>query len=106
MHSLAERTEIRANFDLRRNYLALFLCLTKHKYSVNKSLNRVYGSILEEGARRAADSWTDEELRHMSELRAQGMTWRQIGTEMNALPQSLHAVWQRHMRGDEQDGTA
>jgi hypothetical protein len=107
VNSLAERADIRATFDLRRNYLALFLCLTKHKYSVNKSLNRVYGSILEEGARRAVDSWTDEELRHMSELRAQGLTWRQIGTEMDAPPQSLHAVWTRHFKGGvEQDGAS
>ena len=46
MNGLAERTEIRANFDLRRNYLALALCLVKHKYSVNKAINRIYGPIM------------------------------------------------------------
>jgi len=100
MNSLAERTEIRANFDLRRNYLALTLCLVKHKYSVNKALNRVYGSIIEgEGSRVPVGYWTAEDVQHMNDLREQGRTWREIGAIMGARPQTLHAVWQRHMRG-------
>ncbi|MDD4776591.1 MAG: hypothetical protein PHG75_08770 [Syntrophomonas sp.] len=107
MNGLAERTEIRANFDLRRNYLALALCLVKHKYSVNKAINRIYGPIIETGARREINSWTEEELQRIDDLRSQGLTWREIGAEMNAPPQSLHAVWTRHFKGGvEQDGAS
>ena len=103
MQELARR---KAVYDLRRNYKALLLCLVKHKYSVNKAINRIYGPIIEAGTRREINSWTEEELQRIDELRSQGLTWREIGAELDAPPQSLHAVWTRHMRGVEQNGTA
>lgn len=106
MNSLAERADIRAQFDLRRNYFALYLCLVGKGYKTVKSaLNAAYGTIEDPDKEKEAPSrsayWTDEKLDKIEKLRSQGMTWYQVGEALNTTAGAAITAYRKYRRANK-----
>jgi hypothetical protein len=106
MNSLAKRADIRARFDLRRNYLSLYLAIAGKKVlSPKQALHRVYGMI--EDPDRNTDgpgrhkAWTDERLDRIEVLRSQGKTWVQVGDALDTTAGGAFDAYKKYRKGEK-----
>ena len=106
MNGLAERADIRAQFDLRRNYLSLYLAIAGKKVlSPKQALHRVYGMI--EDPDRSTDgpgrrkAWTDERLDKIEELRNQGKTWTRVGDVLGTTAGGAFDAYKKYRKGEK-----
>jgi hypothetical protein len=102
MNSLAKRADIRAQFDLRRNYLSLYLAIAGKKVlSPKQALHRVYGMIDDTDDSGRHKAWTDERLDKIEELRSQGKTWAQVGDALDTTAGGAFDAYKKYRKGEK-----